>query len=179
MEDFPLLPVLRADAIEHNAHLKGILDRGAFDDGEPLDKDRREMFQMDIDEFQADSHPESIPDEISDMSCSVFGHICPVVFTAEPFTETTESRRMGRNLPPHILMRVARRDNYKCQMCSVTLHDNEIEFDHIIPIAKGGSSEEHNLRVTCFDCNRKKSAKVDLSSSRARNRKSGRRSLPK
>jgi 5-methylcytosine-specific restriction endonuclease McrA len=37
------------------------------------------------------------------------------------------------------------------------LKDNEVEFDHIIPIAKGGSSEEHNIRLTCDDCNADKS----------------------
>jgi 5-methylcytosine-specific restriction endonuclease McrA len=41
--------------------------------------------------------------------------------------------------------------------CGQVLKDNEIEFDHIIPVAKGGSSEEHNVRVACFDCNRSKS----------------------
>jgi hypothetical protein len=162
VEDFPLLPSLRAEAIDHQNYAKGILERGKFDDGEPLDVERRSMFQETVDEFRAEDHPETIPEEIADMSCRVFGHICPVVFTAEPFTETTEERRMSRNIPPHILMRVARRDNYTCQVCASILRDNEIEFDHIIPVAKGGSSEEHNLRVTCFTCNRKKSVAVKL-----------------
>jgi 5-methylcytosine-specific restriction endonuclease McrA len=35
---------------------------------------------------------------------------------------------------------------------------DEVEFDHVIPMSKGGSSEEQNLRVACFDCNRSKSA---------------------
>ena len=52
-----------------------------------------------------------------------------------------------------------RRDNNQCQACGKILRDDEIEFDHIIPVARGGSSEEWNLRVTCFDCNRTKSAK--------------------
>ncbi len=59
-------------------------------------------------------------------------------------------------------MRVARRDNYTCQKCGAHLRDDEIEFDHLIPMGKGGSSEEQNLRVTCFSCNRTKSDKVDL-----------------
>ena len=92
------------------------------------------------------------------MSCRWFGHICPVVFSAEATTETAELRRRGGSISPRVLMRVARRYNYMCQECSTPLPDFEIEFDHIIPIAKGGSSEEHNLRVTCFDCNREKGA---------------------
>jgi 5-methylcytosine-specific restriction endonuclease McrA len=54
---------------------------------------------------------------------------------------------------------VVRRDNNQCQNCGQVLKDNEIEFDHIIPVSKGGSSEEQNVRVSCFDCNRSKSDK--------------------
>ena len=34
-----------------------------------------------------------------ELSCSVFGHICPVFFSAEPFTETKEDRRIERTIP--------------------------------------------------------------------------------
>ena len=163
VEQFPLLPPLRPQAVEHTNYLKRCLETGVLDDGTRLDAKRRKWFSEEVARFNPQDYPESIPRVISDMSCNVFGHICPVVFSAERFTETTEERRMGRvNIPPHVLMRVARRDNYKCQVCGLTLLDNQIEFDHIIPVTKGGSSEEHNLRVTCFDCNRKKSSKVTL-----------------
>jgi len=42
------------------------------------------------------------------------------------------------------------------------LLDNEVEFDHIIPVSKGGSSEESNIRLTCFDCNRDKNDLVEI-----------------
>jgi HNH endonuclease len=99
---------------------------------------------------------------LSEIDFVGFGHICPVVFSAETFTQTTEERRSCRSVPARILMRVARRDNYICQICSTPLRDDEIEFDHIIPVARGGSSEEHNLRVTCYRCNRKKGAGMCL-----------------
>jgi 5-methylcytosine-specific restriction endonuclease McrA len=73
----------------------------------------------------------------------VFGHYCPVFFVNEPFTETKEQRRIGRNISRSVMLRVVRRDNNQCQTCGRVLKDNEIEFDHIIPVAKGGSSEEH------------------------------------
>jgi 5-methylcytosine-specific restriction endonuclease McrA len=85
-----------------------------------------------------------------------------VFYVAEPFTETTEERRVGRYIAPAVKMRVARRDNYMCQVCKTVLSDFDIEFDHIIPVAKGGSSEEHNLRVTCFACNREKGMNVEI-----------------
>ena len=143
--------------MEHNEYLRRILTQGKFDDGKPIDANRRASFSEMIADFQPLDYPEQIPTEIAEMSCRWFGHICPVVFTAEPFTETTKFRRTGRKVPTSILMRVARRDNYTCQICGTPLLDHEIEFDHIIPIAKGGSSEEHNLRVACLACNRKKS----------------------
>ncbi len=73
-------------------------------------------------------------------------------------TETEEERRIGRgHLGFAKMMRIVRRDDYRCQHCQKKLQDNEVEFDHIIPVSKGGSSEEHNIRLTCFDCNRDKS----------------------
>jgi hypothetical protein len=162
VEDFPLLPPLRAAAEEHNQYLRQLLRSKAFDDGTPVDAERLANFEAMVAAFDPGDYPESIPEEIAEMSCRVFGHICPVVFTAEDVTETNRLRRTGRNIPPSILMRVARRDNYICQICGAILRDDEIEFDHIIPVAKGGSSEEHNLRVSCFECNRKKSSTVDL-----------------
>jgi hypothetical protein len=31
--------------------------------------------------------------------------------------------------------------------------DNEIEFDYVIPVSEGRSSEEHNICLTCFKYN--------------------------
>ena len=83
-------------------------------------------------------------------------------FVNEPFTETKEKRRVGRRISRSVMLRVVRRDNNQCQICGCILRDNEIELDHIIPVSKGGSSEEHNVRVTCLDCNRNKGGHVDL-----------------
>ena len=162
VEQFPLLPPPRASVERHNAYLRRCLETGTFGDNQPLDARRRKYFQDMIAKDKPEDFPESIPEEIAEMSCRWFGHICPVVFSAEATTETAELRRRSRSISPRILMRVARRDNYMCQECGTPLPDFEIEFDHIIPIAKGGSSEEHNLRVTCFECNRKKGASVSV-----------------
>jgi len=47
------------------------------------------------------------------------------------------------------------------------LHGDGLEFAQLIPVAKGGSCEEHNLRLTCLDCNRKKSANGELNGARS------------
>lgn len=104
---------------------------------------------------------EYIPKEIIETECSVFGHICPVLFVAEGFTETKQVRRRGRYISFKTKIRVVRRDNHTCQGCGKHLLDDEVEFDHIIPQSNGGSSEEHNIRLTCFKCNRDKSDKYE------------------
>jgi HNH endonuclease len=150
VEMFPLLPPTREDAIHHNEFLKKQLADGAYD------KQRTKMFTKEVREFDPGDYPIKHDPKDLEKSCSVFGHICPVFFVSEPFTETQEMRRIGRKIPRNVMLRVARRDNNQCQICGEVLLDNEIEFDHIIPVSKGGSSEEHNVRVTCFNCNRRK-----------------------
>ena len=156
VESFPLLSPVRQEAIEHNNFLIKQLKKGAYKDKKKV------MFKKEVQEFNPNDYPIKHSKSDLEKECSVFGHLCPVFFVNEPFTETNERRRIGRNIPRHIMLRVVRRDNNQCQICGKILKDDEIEFDHIIPISKGGSSEENNIRVTCLDCNRNKSSKFVL-----------------
>jgi hypothetical protein len=133
------------------------LKTGIIDHRSPLEPARAAWFRARVEEFKASEYPENVPETFHDAECNIFGHVCPVFFAAEASTETSTERRRGRYIPFAIKMRVVRRDNHTCQHCGKQLKDDEVEFDHIIPIAKGGSSEEHNIRLTCFDCNRDKS----------------------
>ncbi|WP_179483836.1 HNH endonuclease signature motif containing protein [Allobranchiibius huperziae] len=45
------------------------------------------------------------------------------------------------------------RDHGRCRRCSSTV---ELQFDHVIPVAHGGSSAPENLQVLCGPCNRRK-----------------------
>ncbi|MCX4194040.1 HNH endonuclease [Methylophaga sp. OBS1] len=138
------------------------LEEGYEDNRKPLDRIRREDFQKRVDSYNPDDYPEEIAEAFTDLQCSTFGHICPVVFVGETVTESSDMRRRGRYISFKTKMRVVRRDNHTCQECGEHLRDDEVEFDHIIPVAKGGSSEEHNIRLTCFDCNRGKSDTVKI-----------------
>lgn len=157
VEESPLLPMTLDEELEELGISEKSLKSGKLDDGKPLDKSMRTLLKEIINEC-----PKEIPPEIKEMECSVFGHLCPVVFVAEDFTETAEPRRRGRFIPFAVKMRIVRRDNSTCQICGKNLKDNEVEFDHIIPISKGGSTEESNIRLTCFKCNRDKSNKTEL-----------------
>ena len=93
---------------------------------------------------------------MEELFCSVFGHICPVFFSAEPFTETNQERRIERRIPRDVMLKVVRRDGQVCSVCRTNVPDDEIEFDHIIPHSRGGPTHTENIRVLCRTCNRKK-----------------------
>lgn len=97
----------------------------------------------------------------TDLACNVFGHVCPVFIVAEAFTETKEGRRHSREIPRDVMLRVVRRDGQICQRCNEAVRDDEAEFDHIIPYAKGGPTTAENLRLVHRSCNRRKSDSLD------------------
>lgn len=94
--------------------------------------------------------------ESDEKSCRIFGHDCPVFYVAEPFTETRELRNITRNIPRVVQFKVLKRENQVCAVCRCHVSEEEIEFDHIIPWSKGGSSNESNIRLLCSACNKKR-----------------------
>ena len=96
----------------------------------------------------------------SELECNVFGHICPVFFCSEAVTETKMKRRVAhpasRYVPREVMVKAYKRDGGVCQVCRRNVLDNEVVFDHVIPVSKGGPTREANLRVLCADCNAKK-----------------------
>ena len=61
------------------------------------------------------------------------------------------------SIPQSIKDKVWNRDGGKCVQCG---SNENIEFDHIIPFSKGGSSTYRNLQILCEKCNRSKSDKI-------------------
>jgi hypothetical protein len=49
---------------------------------------------------------------------------------------------------------VFKRDRYRCRMCGRS--GVELEVDHILAVAQGGTDRLDNLQTLCFDCNRGK-----------------------
>ena len=97
----------------------------------------------------------------SDKSCRIFGHDCPVFYVAEPLTETKELRNISRSIPRSVQFRVLKRENQICSECGGPVKDEDVEFDHIIPWSKGGCSDEYNVRLLCYKCNRKKGSRFE------------------
>jgi hypothetical protein len=102
----------------------------------------------------ADFEPEEI-------SCRIWGHTCPVFFTQSGATETKVGRLDGRYIPRTVMLQVVRRDNHVCQECFSYVPDDQLEFDHVIPLSRGGSTSVENLRLLCRNCNNAKSDRID------------------
>ncbi len=50
-----------------------------------------------------------------------------------------------------------------CALCRAAVECSSrerLEYDHIIPIAKGGSNTARNLQLLCELCNRKKGSSI-------------------
>jgi hypothetical protein len=62
-----------------------------------------------------------------------------------------------RAIPESVRHEVWRRDEGRCVDCESR---EDLEFDHIIPLSKGGSNTARNLELRCESCNKRKSARI-------------------
>lgn len=70
------------------------------------------------------------------------------------------SRRHGGQTDFVIYEAILRRDGYVCHICKGAVLPEQLHFDHIIPLSKGGSHTEDNIAVAHSACNNRKNAKV-------------------
>lgn len=63
----------------------------------------------------------------------------------------------SRHIPRAVRQRVWQRYGGKCVECDAA---DYLEFDHIIPVAKGGSNSDSNIQLLCRRCNLKKSDRI-------------------
>jgi len=61
------------------------------------------------------------------------------------------------SIPEEIRHEIWRRDQGQCVKCG---SKENLEFDHIIPISKGGSNTVRNIELLCENCNREKSDNI-------------------
>jgi len=62
-------------------------------------------------------------------------------------------------IPESIRHEVWRRDRGQCARCGSR---ERLEYDHIIPIAMGGSNTARNIELLCETCNRQKGASLSV-----------------
>ena len=61
-----------------------------------------------------------------------------------------QQRSTARQIPVNVQQFVWQRDGGRCVSCG---RQDSLEFDHIIPVARGGSSSERNIQLLCRNCN--------------------------
>jgi len=74
-----------------------------------------------------------------------------VVMRDDPSLHTREA------IPDDVKLLVWQRDGGKCVQCG---SQSNLEYDHVIPVAKGGSNTARNIQLLCESCNRAKGANL-------------------
>lgn len=124
----------------YNKVLEELKEKGAHNEEDVHDYFQRlNILDPEANQYISQFEPE-------DIACRIFGHTCPVFFHQSGASETREPRHDGRHIPRKVMLQVVRRDGHICQNCRVNVPDDQIEFDHIIPFAKGGPTNVENLR---------------------------------
>lgn len=70
---------------------------------------------------------------------------------------TSLSSAQRERIPERTRIFVWRRDGGKCARCGDRVR---MEFDHIVPVSKGGSNTPRNIELLCESCNRSKGDRI-------------------
>jgi len=73
------------------------------------------------------------------------------------FEKQIETRNERPRIPESVRIDVWRRDQGKCAKCGSR---EKLEYDHIVPISKGGSNTTRNIELLCENCNRQKGSNI-------------------
>ncbi|HEY7293524.1 MAG TPA: HNH endonuclease signature motif containing protein [Dehalococcoidia bacterium] len=57
-------------------------------------------------------------------------------------------------IPAELRRAVFERDGGRCVECGSTF---DLQYDHVLPVARGGATTLENLQILCAECNRRKS----------------------
>lgn len=84
-------------------------------------------------------------------------HDCRI--SREKLLAGNSGRPVRETIPLKDRWAVLKRDNYRCAKCGATPsndHSVELEVDHVVAVARGGSNELANLQTLCRKCNQGK-----------------------
>lgn len=65
-----------------------------------------------------------------------------------------QPRSTRQPIPREVRRAVFERDGGRCVQCGSNF---DLQYDHILPVARGGATSVPNLQLLCADCNREKS----------------------
>ncbi len=94
----------------------------------------------------------AIYDEEVDLS-----NLKAAVANLEAAIEYRKSKAKRMSIPEDVKLVVWARDGGACSHCGSKMN---LQFDHIIPLSKGGSNSEANIQILCQLCNLKKTDNI-------------------
>jgi Holliday junction DNA helicase RuvB len=152
---FPIIENMDAYSIEELAaiawqfarSLQVEIDEGAAEriarsaHGTPLDVSNRLRHIRDYAQVKANGK----------ITTEVAGAALKMLVAAQETSEASDDRTA---IPSEVRREVWRRDGGKCVKCGSR---ERLEYDHIIPVIRGGSNTARNIELLCETCNRAKS----------------------
>jgi 5-methylcytosine-specific restriction endonuclease McrA len=66
------------------------------------------------------------------------------------------TRRAAHRVPTILRRVVLERDDFTCRYCGCRFAPVSLDVDHVIPVRRGGVTDEDNLVTACRSCNRRK-----------------------
>jgi 5-methylcytosine-specific restriction endonuclease McrA len=107
---------------------------------------------------RAKSHDMAITLDIAEEVLKTLPKLGQATKTNADLNKKAAELQLGRKaIPSHVRIEVWRRDDGKCVACGSR---KNLEFDHIIPVSKGGSNTARNIELLCETHNREKSAAI-------------------
>ena len=86
-----------------------------------------------------------------------FGYFPYILRNLEKVKEYPPVKPTVRFISSAVRVRVWIRDGGKCKSCGAQAN---LQFDHVIPVSKGGSSTEENIELLCKSCNQRKAGRI-------------------
>jgi len=86
-----------------------------------------------------------------------YGYFPWVIRNLEKIKEYPPIKPSPRYIPSPIRIKVWLRDGAKCKRCGAK---EDLGFEHIVPIIKGGSNVENNIELICRSCSKRKSDRI-------------------
>lgn len=80
-----------------------------------------------------------------------------IAMANQTLVRKSEAAADTRHIPRDVRQRAWQRFGGRCAECGA---EDYLEFDHIIPVAKGGSNSDANIQLLCRRCNLKKSDRI-------------------
>ncbi|MDX9782975.1 MAG: HNH endonuclease [Bacteroidales bacterium] len=80
-----------------------------------------------------------------------------LIEAGELFNSFTNKDGRREPIPQEVMDKVWNRDGGRCVKCG---SQENLEFDHIIPVSKGGATTYRNIQLLCKKCNLEKTNKI-------------------